>query len=157
MLDPVVVEVAQMRPGVCALCRTHVGPFVDTRVDVAVVGRVYVCVRTCGGQIASLAGFVSAGDLAERDQQLDDAVAEVADLEAALDRAEEQKVVPVGELLQMIAAQRDAVSQDSSPVTYSQAARLSGTCTAIKKNGEPCTAAALPGRDTCVAHSRVAA
>ena len=28
------------------------------------------------------------------------------------------------------------------------------TCTATRKDGTPCTAYALPGRETCVAHSR---
>lgn len=28
------------------------------------------------------------------------------------------------------------------------------SCTATKKNGDPCTAYALPGRDVCVAHSK---
>lgn len=146
MLDPVLVDVAQMQPGTCFLCRTIVGPFVDTWVT-AIEGRVYVCTTTCASQIASLAGFVAAGDLAERDQQLDDALAEVADLEAALAKAEELRVVPLTDVI--------ASLQGTHPTMMRPASNA--LCSAIRKDGFPCTASALPGRDTCVAHSKVAA
>lgn len=141
MLDPLVVEVAQMRPGVCALCRTHVGPFVDTRVELAVVGHVYVCVKTCGGQIAALGGFVPGETLAERDRQLADAIAEVADLEAALERAGEARVVPFADVERLLSRGVGTVR----------------ACSAKRRDGSPCSGTALPGRETCVAHTRVAA
>lgn len=166
MLDPVLTDVATMQPGTCWLCRTIKGPFVDTRVQ-CIEGRVYVCVETCAAQIAGLSGFVSAVVLAERDAQLAETVAEIIDLEAALEQAEAQQVVPIAEVERLLSRGQNtgfaSGEWETRTLSIEDDAKIFASkltpprCTTPKKDGSPCSGAALPGRDTCVAHTRVAA
>lgn len=142
MLDPRLTDVAVVRPGFCALCRSITGPFVDTGADLP-SGRIYVCAHTCGSQIADLC---SSQVVAAKDAELAAALAEVQALQFELAQAEASRVVPLADVRELLLAH--------GVTTFSPGA---ARCAATRKDGSPCTAAALPGRETCVAHAKAAA
>lgn len=82
MRAPQLVEVATLSPGQCFTCGTVQGPFVDTMVDLPIDGRVYLCRGTCVTPMAELFGLGPVAPLlervADRDAQLEDALATVA-------------------------------------------------------------------------------
>jgi hypothetical protein len=139
MLDPRLTDVAVVRPGFCALCRSVNGPFVDTGADLP-SGRIYVCAHTCGSQIADLC---SSQVVAAKDAELAASLAEVQALQFELAQAEASRVVPLADVREWL----------TNGVTTLPVAR----CAATRKDGSPCTASALPGRETCVAHAKAAA
>lgn len=142
MLDPVLVDDASMLPGCCALCKSITGPFIYTKVVLSVLGQVYICAHTCGSQIADLCSSQKVDAVQE---QLDEAIAEVAILQAELAHAEASRVVPLADVRDFLLNVGQTVSNGTP------------RCAAVRKDGSPCTAFALAGRETCVAHSKVAA
>lgn len=86
MIEPVLVDHAQLTPGVCGFCRTHEGPFVDTR-NTLVPNARYLCVKTCASQVARLAGFVSPSEVVERDELIETQQQHIRVVEAQLEVA----------------------------------------------------------------------
>lgn len=139
--DPAYIDVAERQPGVCALCRSFKGPFIDTRVDTP-WGRIYVCTATCGSQIADMCSSQVVEVLNESIDQLH---ARVASLLQELADAEATRVVPLADVQRLF--DRGVTTPVRTPV-------IPGTCTATRSDGRPCTAKALNGRDVCLAHSK---
>lgn len=91
MLDPHLVDVAELLPGVCATCRSINGPFVDTRVDTP-WGRVYICAHTCGPQLSDLC---QGQEIQRRDVAIDGLLVQVTELQEQLVASEASRVVPL--------------------------------------------------------------
>jgi len=145
--DPGYIDVAERQPGVCALCRSHKGPFIDTRVDTP-WGRIYVCVTTCGSQIADMC---SSQIVAGRDQEIADLRDRVGSLLQELADAEATRVVPLADVNEVWRRrlERERASRMVEPEHVDPA-----RCSATRKDGHPCTAQPLSGRDVCLAHSK---
>jgi hypothetical protein len=116
VLDPALIGHAPLSPGTCALCRTHEGPFIDTLVN-AIEGRVYVCAKTCGNQIAVLLGYTSPEDAYLLRLQIEELTAEGLRLNAELGRERENKTVALADVLDYV----EARATRSEPVTKSAA------------------------------------
>lgn len=104
MVDPAYAEVAELQPGVCALCRNHRGPFIDTRVDTP-WGRIYVCTATCGSQIATLCSSQVVDELRVHAADQD---AVIAGLRDALEKSELSRVVPLQDVRRVVKAEQEA-------------------------------------------------
>lgn len=145
MKAPLLVERPFLFPGRCAFCGRSNGEMVDTQLEDLGLGHVYVCTEVCLPAWAALIGLE-----------------DVEELQATLTEREQR----VGELEEELAESRPLVEAVRGLVDSTGNGRLgfygadpvaASVCSATKRNGEPCTAPALPGHSTCLAHTRVAA
>lgn len=145
MKAALLVERPFLFPGRCAFCGRSNGPMIDTQLEDPGLGHVYVCTEVCLPAWAALIGLENVAELQAR---LDEQTGRNAELEQEL-----------GESRPIVDAVLDAVRRldDGLADAPDLDVATPAICTETKRNGEPCTAPALPGHETCLAHTRVAA
>lgn len=114
-MEPEIVESARMSPAVC-ICSSHAGPFADTKLNHPMYGWIYICER-CVGEIAAVFGFETPAQVADRVAREEALETTVADLEASLEEARAARVVPIGEVVELVKAQLG----DAAAATKSEA------------------------------------
>ncbi len=166
-----VVDRPRLLPFCTMVFRATGGPVVDTDVVMVRGGRVYMGDRELAQVAAAVArsdtnwprteavlrtaGWVTPAEhlaaLAERDDR-------IAVLEAEVSAA--RPVIDHIRAFQGATVEQAPPPIDNAPADEPEPEPLQDAnpgCTATKKNGQPCTAQALPGRDVCLAHSRMRA
>lgn len=123
MIEASVVREAHLPPGMCLLCSSQEGPFVDTgielgegsyfrtqeerdaaRADRRIFGlRVYVC-GECANAIARPRGWQPPEDVRALEETVTGQLERIAVLEAELERERDNKFVPIAEVRELVGA-----------------------------------------------------
>jgi hypothetical protein len=104
------VEHAEHTPGRCVRCSSHNGPFIDTGVETAVEGQVYVCF-TCLDQMIALRGGASPEQVARFEALLNDADEKLSELRATMSERDRTLVADFADFLKGIEQMTDEEKQ----------------------------------------------
>jgi hypothetical protein len=164
-VDLLRVETPVFYPACCFVCRLQTGPLADTGVE-RYDEHLYLCQRCAFTAARALGGLDAEAAQGLRDL-LGEAVRESTQLRIELEHAQANKVVSLADVRTLLDAvgvdangEKGKTTQPGITVEQYRESIEEGrwrTCSATKKDGTPCTADALSGRDVCVAHSKTSA